>query len=159
MVPRLILCSIAAKNNKGFTLLELMVVVALIGILSAVGIPAYQGYVTDARVKEAQSTLQAIALEQKSFYSENFRYYVTPAINVDQSADINSGLFDSASGPLKTDAQFYIFWIESTIGADSLTVRAFSAVAQSATDATTRFTINQDMSKNMTFEGAVIDGW
>ena len=97
MVPRLILCSIAAKKNKGFTLLELMVVVALIGILSAVGIPAYQGYVTDARVKEAQSTLQAIALEQKSFYSENFRYYVTPAINVDQSANINSGLFSEIS--------------------------------------------------------------
>ena len=49
-------------NNKGFTLIELMIVVAIIGILAAVAIPAYQDYTIRARVTEGLNLASAAKL-------------------------------------------------------------------------------------------------
>ena len=47
-------------NSKGFTLIELLVVVAIIGILAAVGVVAYNGYISSAKKKVTESNYKSL---------------------------------------------------------------------------------------------------
>ncbi|MFL5815304.1 MAG: type IV pilin protein [Bdellovibrionia bacterium] len=62
------------RKNKGFTLVELMVVVAMVGVLSAISMNSYKGFVIKARATEAKIALSAIYSAEKSFAAENGSY-------------------------------------------------------------------------------------
>ena len=59
------------KNYKGFTLLEMLVVVLIIGILAGIALPQYQGAVRKARVAEAKLTLRAIGDAADRYFLQN----------------------------------------------------------------------------------------
>jgi type IV pilus assembly protein PilA len=61
--------SMKAKAQQGFTLIELMIVVAIIGILAAVAIPAYQDYVKKANASAAVATLDGSKMKVAEAYS------------------------------------------------------------------------------------------
>lgn len=65
------------KHKSGFSLVELLTVVAIVGILAAVAIPAYLNYIRKARTSEALTNLGIIALYQESFFAENDSYMTT----------------------------------------------------------------------------------
>lgn len=69
-------------NNKGFTLTELLIVVAVIGILAAISIPTYLGVQKRGARTEAISNLQNIRLLLEQYYAENGCYYKTGATPV-----------------------------------------------------------------------------
>jgi type IV pilus assembly protein PilE len=62
------------QSTRGFTLIELMIVVAIVGILSAIAIPSYIEYLKRGRRADAQTQLMNAHLWMERFYSQNYRY-------------------------------------------------------------------------------------
>jgi type IV pilus assembly protein PilA len=59
------------RVQQGFTLIELMIVVAIIGILAAIAIPAYNNYLARAQVSEAVGLLDGLKTDVADFYQNN----------------------------------------------------------------------------------------
>jgi len=68
------LMRLRARNTRGFTLVELMVVVAIIAILAAFAVPNYLRYGIRARRADGQNLLMRVAAAEERFYSTNNRY-------------------------------------------------------------------------------------
>jgi type IV pilus assembly protein PilE len=69
------------SQQKGFSLIELMIVVAIIGLLSAIALPAYRDYVLQSTITDATSVLSARRVLMEQYFQDN-RTYVgadTPA--------------------------------------------------------------------------------
>ena len=59
------------RNQKGFTLMELMVVIVIVAILAAVAVPLYINYVKDATRTEAKGAIGAVITAEQTFYQLN----------------------------------------------------------------------------------------
>ena len=62
------------KGCQGFTLIEVMIVVAILGILAAIAIPQYNDYLTRSRIPEAISTLSDARVRLEQFFQDNRNY-------------------------------------------------------------------------------------
>ena len=89
------------KKQQGFTLIELMIVIAIVGILAAIALPAYQDYTVRAKVSEAMVTLAEAKTTIAEFYSANNSLpdsATIAGINTDPDTDIVASLKYASDG-------------------------------------------------------------
>ena len=78
------------KSLYGFTLVELVIVIVIVGILSIVAVPIYRNYVRRAMGTEASSLLGAINSAEKIFLTENGTFYTTGLTSFDETLDVDA---------------------------------------------------------------------
>ena len=78
--------STLAVLRNGFTLVEVMVVVAIVGILAAVALPAYSDYVIRGKIPDATSILSTKRVQLEQFFQDNRTYVGAPACVADSAS-------------------------------------------------------------------------
>ena len=112
------------KQQAGFTLIEVMIVVAIIALISAIAYPSYVEHVRKAKRSDAKIKLQEIAQLQESYFARNFTY-----------AEKLSSLLNSSSDTLLSDEGLYSLTISAANG------EAGSACAGTRASPCTNFTV------------------
>lgn len=120
------------KTQKGFTLVELMIVVAIVGILSSIAIPAYTSYVLRGKLTEAVTELSTMRVKLEQYFQDNRSY--AGACAAGTVAPLPSGKYFTYTCP--------------TLTASAFTVTATGVVAK-GTGAFV-YTVDQDNTKQTT---------
>lgn len=95
------------KRTAGFTLVELMIAVAIVGILAAIVIPSYADYVRRGKIAEATSQLASMAVKLEQYFQDN-RTYVG-ACTAGTTAPLPTGLqYFTVTCPTLTNATFVV---------------------------------------------------
>ena len=120
---------------KGFTLMEVMIVVAIVGILAAIALPSYNEYVIRGKIPEATANLAAKRVQMEQFFQDNRTYASAPPCASDTAS-----------------SQYFTFSCSVAGSATAFTLEA----AGTGTMAGFTYTINQSGAKTT---GTVPSGW
>lgn len=131
------------KTQEGFTLVELLIVIAIIGILAGIAVPLFLGEREKAIQKEALTNIQALRLVAEQYFAENGCYYKDSSSNCAViTLDGVSSIQGSFKGFKPGDTRELKFEYKIIIGGLPA-ASTFNAVA-TAKKGTNKFCINQD---------------
>lgn len=82
------------KKQKGFTLIEMMIVVAIIGILSAIAMPSYDAYIKRGRIVEAVSALADMQIKMEQLFQDERSYANACGTNKVAPAPADTNFFE-----------------------------------------------------------------
>lgn len=141
------------QQEKGFTLIELMIVVALIGIIAAIAIPSYQNYVQRTRCDIGRADLIELAQFMERRFSTNFDYravdadgnFVSPALPFSISPRDGNAAFDIDFLGNVAQTTFTLRAVPKTGMVDSVTC---STATNGAGAPTNVLTVNEQGTRN-----------
>lgn len=132
-------------TERGFTLIELMITVAVVGILAAIAYPSYQEYILRSRRAEAQSLLGEAAARQERWRAQNGSYTTTVA-------NLRLAYGD------KSEHGFYTLTMDRVAGDGGYTLTATRSASQAADKRCGNFSLNAVGIKGVS-AGTVADCW
>jgi type IV pilus assembly protein PilE len=109
------------KSNRGFTLVELLIVIVIIGILAAIAIPSYTSYMRRARRADAKTALEQVRAAQEMWRAEKGGY----------STDM-AALQTTMGAPPTTISDYYTWQFTGILSATSWTAQAVATGSQIA---------------------------
>ena len=120
-------------EQSGWTLIELMVVVAIMGILMAIAVPQYTQYVQRSRLVEASSILSGLRVQLEQFYQDNRTYDNTLAA-LPVAAALPTGPAGAGtcgvSPPALNTTKFFVYSCSPANGGQGYTLFAVGVAAQ-----------------------------
>ena len=127
------------KSIRGLTLIELLIVIVIVGILAAIAIPSYSGYMTRARRADAKTALEQIRAAQEMWRAERGSYCI--------GGTAQAALRTTMGAPDATISNYYT-WNFTVLLANSFTARATATGSQQSDG---WLAINQDGTKTSQF--------
>ena len=136
--------------SKGFTLIELVVAILIVGILAAVAVSSYQDYILRAQRADAKSVLYEVAGWMERNYTAAGAYNVTPA-----GVAIGAGSSPITQSPRTGTARYNV----SFAAAPTATAFVVQAVPVTADPECGTLTLNQQGTQTESGTGTVADCW
>jgi type IV pilus assembly protein PilE len=84
-------------NHNGFTLVELMVTVAILGVVASIAIPAYNGYIITSRKSECQNEVASIKLAESEYFLDNNSYFGATTGAVADLKSASGGIYEPSA--------------------------------------------------------------
>jgi type IV pilus assembly protein PilE len=129
------------RQERGFTLIELMIVVGIVSIIAAIAIPSYNEYVRRSQLTEAFNNLGAYRVKMEQYYQDNRSY---------QNAGGNCG----ATSPSAADSKYFAYACVIANAGQTYTMTATGNAASNVTGF--RYTINE---QNVKATAAIPAAW
>lgn len=117
-------------KQRGFTLIELMITVAVVSILAAIALPNYSAYISRSHRAEARNTLLAVAQRLEQNYTLAGTYAATTAEAAINNASITSWGLNQT--PLSGEARYTITFVTGQPTATTFTLQATPTGAQAS---------------------------
>lgn len=144
--------SAARQRQIGFSLTELMIALAIIGILGAIAYPAYTDYITKARRSGAKACLSSFATHLERFYTTNMRYDVSVT-----GDDVE--LPNLACAAESDSGEYYVFSLDSVSASAYKLLAAPKGSQVKADKKCGSLGLTQDGTKDITGDGPITDCW